>query len=164
MPSKVFNRLRHMENGHTSSASSMDSILRDLLLQKGVPSSQVDARVKHALQTLGSKSLKNEVEAKEGDLWGRLKRLADSKDFRWISRDELNSRAKQQSARSKSHLPPLPRRQKVDPWSGGNDPWTNTEASHPTAGPPRALMLKSALKIPTGMRFADLALVISSLV
>ena len=153
-----------MENGHTSSASSMDSILRDLLLQKGVPSSQVDARVKHALQTLGSKSLKNEVEAKEGDLWGRLKRLADSKDFRWISRDELNSRAKQQSARSKSHLPPLPRRQKVDPWSGGNDPWTNTEASHPTAGPPRALMLKSALKIPTGMRFADLALVISSLV
>ena len=68
MPSKVFNRLRHMEHGHTSSASSMDSILRDLLLQKGVPSSQVDARVKHALQTLGSKSLKNEVEAKEGDL------------------------------------------------------------------------------------------------
>ena len=90
---KDSNRLCHALNGNTSA---FESQLRDILSQKGYPASVVNDRVKNAIKTLGAKTLQLEFDKKDSlqGLWNRLKAAATRHNFRWITRDELNSAKK----------------------------------------------------------------------
>ena len=78
--------LAHMTYGNTT----YEQTLKQLLLQKGVPSRVVDQRVQAAIKATGAPRLKDAVVGKEQDvdLFGRLKSLADEKKFRWVLREE----------------------------------------------------------------------------
>ena len=86
IPSEIRNMLAHMTYGNTT----YEETLKQLLLQKGVPSRVVDQRVQAAIKATGAPRLKDAVVGKEQDvdLFGRLKSLADEKKFRWVLREE----------------------------------------------------------------------------
>ena len=86
MSNKCCNKLRHAENGNTT-----EQILKDILLQHGVPPDSVQHRVQHAIKIMGLSALQSDIEStpEPRDLWNRLKAHADRYNFRWVTRDEL---------------------------------------------------------------------------
>ena len=89
--SKCGNRLCHIQHGNTSS---VESQLSDVLLQHGVPSSAVAARVQRAIQVIGLNPLQVDIDKKDiaSNTWRRLKQLASGQSFRWSTRDELSAK------------------------------------------------------------------------
>ena len=118
---KTSNRLCHALNGNTSG---FESELKDILLQKGVPGPVVNDRVKNAIKTLGAKTLQLEFDKKDSlqGLWNRLKAAATRQNFRWITREELNSARKPKEAFKRQ----VGGAKSEDPWMAGQDPWSQS--------------------------------------
>ena len=61
MSNKCCNKLRHAENGNTT-----EQILKDILLQHGVPPDSVQHRVQHAIKIMGLSALQSDIESNPG--------------------------------------------------------------------------------------------------
>ena len=128
MSNKCCNKLRHAENGNTT-----EQILKDILLQHGVPPDSVQHRVQHAIMIMGLSALQSDIEStpEPRDLWNRLKAHADRYNFRWVTRDELQHSSNKKKELSKAKTPLPRRRQELDPWTQNSDPWATARAHAP---------------------------------